>query len=40
MTTRRDELARQAARLFAEKGFHGTSMEDLADAMGVQKPSL
>jgi TetR/AcrR family transcriptional regulator, cholesterol catabolism regulator len=38
--TRRDELTRQAARLFAEQGYHGTSMEDLAGAMGVQKASL
>jgi TetR/AcrR family transcriptional regulator, cholesterol catabolism regulator len=40
MATRRDELARTAARLFAERGFHGTSMGDLAEAMGVQKGSL
>lgn len=29
-----------AARLFAEHGYHGTSMGDLAEAMGVQKASL
>jgi TetR/AcrR family transcriptional regulator, cholesterol catabolism regulator len=40
MTTRRSELLRQAARLFAEKGYHGTSTGDLAQAMGVQKGSL
>ena len=40
MPTRRNELTRQAARLFAEQGYHGTSMEDLASAMGVQKGSL
>src|SRR5919206_2898902 len=40
MSTRRTELTRQAARLFAEKGYHGTSIGDLADAMGVQKGSL
>jgi TetR/AcrR family transcriptional regulator, cholesterol catabolism regulator len=40
MPTRRAELTRQAARLFAERGFHGTSMGDLAEAMGVQKGSL
>jgi TetR/AcrR family transcriptional regulator, cholesterol catabolism regulator len=40
MPTRRDELTRQAARLFAERGYHGTSMGDLAEAMGVQKGSL
>jgi len=38
--TRRTELTRQAARLFAEKGYHGTSIGDLAEAMGVQKGSL
>src|SRR3954453_7637779 len=40
MSTRRTELTRQAARLFAEKGYHGTSIGDLAEAMGVQKGSL
>jgi len=40
MSTRRDELASTAARLFAERGYHGTSMGDLAEAMGVQKASL
>jgi TetR/AcrR family transcriptional regulator, cholesterol catabolism regulator len=38
--SRREELSRQAARLFAEKGYHGTSVGDLADALGVQKGSL
>jgi len=40
MSTRREELVGVAARLFAEQGFHGTSMGDLAAAMGVQKGSL
>ncbi len=40
MPTRRDQLTREAARLFAERGFHGTSMGDLAQALGVQKGSL
>jgi AcrR family transcriptional regulator len=40
MTTRRRELTRTAARLFAERGYHGTSIGDLAEAMGVQKGSL
>jgi len=40
VTTRRNELVRQAARLFAEKGYHGTSTSDLAAAMGVKKGSL
>jgi TetR/AcrR family transcriptional regulator, cholesterol catabolism regulator len=40
MSTRRSELTREAARLFAERGYHGTSIGDLADALGVQKASL
>jgi AcrR family transcriptional regulator len=40
MATRRDELVAVAAQLFAERGYHGTSMADLAEAMGVQKGSL
>jgi len=40
MSTRRVELTRKAARLFAERGYHGTSIGDLAEAMGVQKASL
>jgi AcrR family transcriptional regulator len=40
MATRREELVTVAARLFAERGYHGTSMADLAGAMGVQKGSL
>ena len=38
--TRRQELSREAARLFAQKGYHGTSIGDLAEALGVQKGSL
>src|SRR5947209_11820421 len=40
MSTRRNDLTRIAARLFAEKGYHGTSTADLAQALGVQKGSL
>ena len=40
MSTRRSELTREAARLFAEKGYHGTSIGDLAKALGVQKASF
>jgi TetR/AcrR family transcriptional regulator, cholesterol catabolism regulator len=40
MATRRSELTREAARLFAEKGYHGTSIGELAKALGVQKASL
>ena len=40
MSARRTELTREAARLFAERGYHGTSIGDLAKALGVQKGSL
>jgi TetR/AcrR family transcriptional regulator, cholesterol catabolism regulator len=40
MSARRTELTKLAARLFAEKGYHGTSVGDLAAALGVQKGSL
>jgi AcrR family transcriptional regulator len=40
VSTRRTELTREAARLFAERGYHGTSIGDLAQALGVQKGSL
>ena len=40
ISARRSQLTREAARLFAEKGYHGTSIGDLAKAMGVQKGSL
>jgi TetR/AcrR family transcriptional regulator, cholesterol catabolism regulator len=40
MSARREELTRIAARLFAERGYQGTSLADLAAELGVQKPSL
>src|SRR5665213_3436318 len=40
MSTRRAELTRAAARLFAKQGYHGTSVGDLAEALGLQKGSL
>src|ERR1700747_3709868 len=40
MSARKSELTGAAARLFAEKGSHGTSVGDLAQALGVQKGSL
>ena len=40
MSARRNQLTRQAARLFAEKGYHGTSIGEIAEALGVQKGSL
>ena len=40
MSARRTELTREAARLFAQKGYHGTSIGEIAEALGVQKGSL
>jgi TetR/AcrR family transcriptional regulator, cholesterol catabolism regulator len=40
MSARRRELTRQAARLFAEKGYHGAALSDIAEALGVKTPSL
>ena len=40
MSARRAELTREAARLFARQGYHGTSIGDLAAALGLQKGSL
>ena len=37
---RRTEMVRAAARLFSERGYHGTSMQHLADALGLQRGSL
>ncbi len=34
------QLLEAASCLFKEKGYHNTSMQDLADALGVQKGSL
>jgi AcrR family transcriptional regulator len=36
----RDRLSVEAARLFAERGYHGTSIGDLADALGIRKASV
>ena len=38
--TRRDELLRIAARLFAERGFRNTTVRDIADASGILSGSL
>ena len=37
---RRSQLVGVARALFAEHGYHGLSMEALADAAGVSKPVL
>ncbi|HVL64583.1 MAG TPA: TetR/AcrR family transcriptional regulator [Actinomycetota bacterium] len=37
---RRAEVVRAAARLFSERGYHGTSMQHLGDALGLLRGSL
>ena len=39
-SARRAEMVQAAARLFSERGYHGTSIQHLADALGLQKGSL
>jgi TetR/AcrR family transcriptional regulator len=38
--TRRDEILDEATRLFAERGYEGASMADLAERVGMRKASL
>jgi AcrR family transcriptional regulator len=33
-------MLREAARLFAERGFHGTSTEDIGSACGISGPAV
>ena len=40
MTMQRDEIILSAAQIFREKGFHATSMQDIADSVELQKASL
>ena len=38
--TRRDEIILAAARIFAEKGYHATTLDEIAREIGVTKPAL
>ena len=38
--TREEEILAAAFRIFREKGYHGTSMQDIADEVGLLKGSL
>jgi AcrR family transcriptional regulator len=37
---RKEEIVAEATRLFAERGYEGTSMGDLAECVGLRKASL
>jgi len=36
----REDILEAAAQIFRRKGFHGASMQDIAKAVNLQKPSL
>ena len=38
--SRRADVRDAALTLFAERGYHGTSMKDIAEALGIRAPSL
>src|SRR3954471_18624750 len=40
MSTRREQILDTAARLFAERGFHGVSVAELGAACGISGPAL
>lgn len=37
---KRDALLRQAAYAFRTNGYHGTSLSDIAESLGISKPTL
>ncbi len=36
----RDDIVQAATRVFSQRGYHGASMTDIANALGMRKPSL
>src|ERR1700730_12578372 len=39
-TNKQTEIALAAVKLFEQKGYHATSVQDIADEVGLQKGSL
>lgn len=39
-SSRREQILQIAVRLFAERGYHGVSMDDIGSAAGVTGPAL
>ena len=39
-TPRQEQILREAARMFAEYGYHGVSTEDLGSAVGISGPAV
>jgi AcrR family transcriptional regulator len=39
-TNKEEQIFIEAVRIFKEKGYHATSVQDIADAVGLQKGSL
>ena len=39
-SAKREAVLMSAARLFTLKGFQGTSLDDIAQSLGVTKPTL
>ena len=40
MSNRRDQLVEQAARMFAVRGFHGVTLDELGAAVGISGPAV
>ncbi|TFU13876.1 TetR/AcrR family transcriptional regulator [Thermus tengchongensis] len=40
VTTTKDRILEEAARLFTQKGYEATSVQDLAEALGLSKAAL
>src|SRR4030042_4471412 len=38
--SRREKIIKAAAQIFAAKGYHGTTLDEIAKQIGVSKPAL